>query len=797
MKISRNFVSDYVQIPDNVSIHELAEAMTKVGNEYESASKLSSATNVVVGYVRECIDHPNSDHLHVCQVEIEDGVVTQIVCGAPNVKKGIKVIVALPGAILPGNFEIKKGVIRGQESNGMICSLGELGIESKYQSEEDKTGIHILSDDAPIGTDALKYMNYDDEVIDFELTSNRSDLMSMLGMAYEIGAIYSKKVTLPNTIVENEVEDIEDYVSVHVETANCPVYLARMVKNIKVKQSPKWMQARLMACGVRPINNVVDISNYVMLEYGQPLHFFDGESLGKEIHVRMANDGEKLVTLDGIERTLTSENIVIADNKKAICLAGVMGGISTEVKEDTTTVVIESAIFNPYHIRKTARDILRSEASSRFEKGLDPNRTYEAINRACYLLEKYADATVIKGIVSHDTLIKEQKKITITKDKINRILGIDLSIDEIVDVFTRLDFEVKIDNQSLLVIVPTRRVDISIEEDLIEEIGRIHGIDVVEGKLPIISGTPGSYERKYIKEKQIKSRLESLGLSEVVTYTLTSEEKIGMFTNCSMTPIKMQDPLSSDRTFMRQSLLPSLFQVAEYNLSRKNKDFAFYEISDIYYFEGDKAISRSLVSGILSGKISSNLWQHKEMVIDFYYVKGVLENLLNYLGFSNRYHFELGKFSDEYHPYQTAQITLDRDVIGHVGMIHPKLSKTPLFVFEIDLSYILDKSIRGIKDKEISKYPSISKDVAFIFDEDVLMEDIKKTIQKAAGKLLKNIEVFDLYYGENIEKGKKSIAFRFTFQEMTRTLQEDEVMMIFNKIIEIVQKEYQAVLRDK
>lgn len=797
MKISRKFINDYIALPKEVSIHDLAEAMTKVGNEYESAGAFCSATNLVVGYVKECIAHPDSDHLHVCQVEIKEGEVVQIVCGAPNVKAGIKVIVSLPGAKLPGGIEIKKGMIRGQESNGMICSLGELGIESKYQTEEDKSGIHILDNDAPVGMDALAYLEYDDEVIDFELTSNRADLMSMIGMAYEIGAIYHLPVTLPSNKIEKEVEDVHDYISLSVETETCPLYLARVAKDVVIKESPKWMKERLMACGIRPINNVVDISNYVMLEYGQPLHFFDYDTLGKEIHVRMAYDKEMLTTLDGQQRILHDENIVIADPEKAVCLAGVMGGLNTEVEKTTTKIVIESAIFSPYYTRRTAKEILRSEASSRFEKGLDPNRTYMAIERACSLLEQLANATIIKGIVAHDKIDKEEKKIAITKEKINHVLGMKLTMEEIIDVFTRLDFKTQVEEDTIHVTVPSRRVDISIEEDLIEEVGRIHGIDQLEEKLPLISSEPGSYERKYRKEKEIKGRLEALGLSEVVTYTLTGKEHLSEFTNDTFDAIKMQDPLSEDKMYMRHSLLPSLLQVASYNLSRKNKDIAIYEVSDVYYFENNKTKIKSLVSGLLTGKMIHNTWQHQEIKADFYYAKGIVENLLQYLGLSSRYSFETCDTPKEYHPYQSAKIILDRDVIGYIGMVHPKLSKVPLYVFEIDYGFILDKQIRSIKDKEFSKYPSIVKDVAFAFDEKVLAIDVMKTIQKAAGRLLLGIEVFDLYQGENIQSGKKSLAFSLTFQDFTRTLQEEEVMVLFNRVIEAVEKNHQGELRDK
>ena len=376
MKLSLNFVKDYIDLPEDLSVEQIAENMTLHSSEYDEAGKLVNATNLIIGEVIECEEHPDSDHLHVCKVNIGKEVL-DIVCGAPNVRKGLKVIVALPGAKLPGG-EIKKGVIRGQESNGMLCSMLELGIESKYVDEIDKTGIHEFPSDAPVGEDPIKYMGLDDEVIDFELTANRGDLLSVLGMAYELGAIYDKSVKEIDLKHKENSEDINDSFKVVVNTDNCSIFLAKKVKNVTIKESPSFIKSRLIASGIRPINNVVDISNYVMLETGQPLHFYDADKLDGMLEVRMAKNGERLTTLDGIERTLHDENIVISDGKRAIGLAGVMGGLDTEITDSTKNIIIEAAIFDGVKVRKTSKELIRSEASNRFEKGLDPNRTYMA-----------------------------------------------------------------------------------------------------------------------------------------------------------------------------------------------------------------------------------------------------------------------------------------------------------------------------------------------------------------------------------------------------------------------------------
>lgn len=796
MKLSRKFLADYIDT-SSYSDHDLAEAMTMIGNEYESIEKLSSATNIVIGYVKDIKDHPDSDHLHVCQVEIKPGEVVQIVCGAPNVDKGQKVLVSLPGAVLPGGIEIKKGVIRGEESNGMICSLSEIGIESKYQSEEDKNGIHVLDSAAPVGEDGLHYLGFDDSTIDFELTANRGDLLSVIGMAYEIGAITGNSVHLPETTPKKEVEDIKDYVSVNVQTDKCPLYLARAVKNLKIEESPNWLKGRLMASGVRPINNVVDISNYVMLEYGQPLHFFDHRTLGNKIIVRQAVEGEKIITLDTQERILSENDIVIANENGPVCLAGVMGGLNSEVEADTDEIIIESAIFNAANIRRTANKILRSEASNRFEKGIDPERTRLAIDRACYLLEKYANGTVIKGVQEYNNLEHKDNLIEITLDDVNSLLGIEFTKEQVIDTFKKLSFQVEEKKNKFVVKVPSHRLDIHIKEDLIEEIGRIQGIDKLSSTLPSMPSIPGKYEDKYYFNKLIRNRLAALGLYQVKTYSLTDNNSLNRFTNDKKNAISLLSPLSEDKKFLRTSLLPSLINVVNYNLARKNNEVMIFEDSDVYYWEDGKSTQKALISGVLCGSYISNEWMHKGINIDFYTVKGVIENLLNYLGFTNRYHFDTEDIPSDFHPYQTARIVIDRESVGYVGVIHPSLNKNRLYAFELDVDKLFSIKVRDIKNKEISKYPVIVKDFAFVLDKGIVSNDVCNTIKKACGRLLDNIEIFDYYEGENIGIDKKSLAFKLTFMDSSRTLSDEEVMTLFNKAIEEVEKNHNGVLRDK
>ena len=795
MRVSKSFLNDYIKV-DDLDFNEVANKMVLAGNEYESVEKISEATGIVVGHVLECEMHPESKKLHICKVDLGNEVV-QILCGAPNMRQGIKVPVATVGAKLPNGMEIKKAKLAGMDSNGMCCSLEELGIESKYMSEEDKTGIHVLPDDAPVGADAIHYMGYDDEVIDFELTANRGDLLSILGMAHEIGAIYNRPVTYPENQPKVLKENINDNMTIDVQTENCPIYLGKIVKDVVIKDSPEWMKERLMASGIRSINNVVDISNYVMLEYGQPLHFFDKDRLGDKVIVRMAEENEKLKTLDGQERTLKTSDIVIANEKEAVALAGVMGGLSTEVEMDTKNIFVEAAIFEPIHIRYTAKSILRSEASSRYEKGIDPNRTKEALNRACYLLEKYADGKVYDGILTHDKTSKEDKKIEVTLDKINAVLGMELKKEEVIDVFTRLGFKVKENHAVFHVSVPTRRLDINIKEDLIEEVGRIYGYEHVVGKLPVLETKEGSYSKKELLTKELHHRLQGLGLTEVITYSLVRKEDANKYTNYQNEDITLLDPLTEDRKYLRKSLIPSLLNVWEYNISRNQKNVAIYESGNIYYKENEEYIEKPMISGLLYGIGTNSLWQQEKIVVDFYYVKGIIENIMKYLGLNNRYSFDTNNLPKEFHPGRSCALLIDREVVGYFGQVHPTECKKEVYVFELDLLKIMSHKVRMVKYKEVSKYPAIHKDVAFIVEKKITSKEIMDVLKHVGGRMVTNIDVFDVYTGENVGANEKSIAYSITFEDATKTLTDEEVMKVFNKMIDEVESKLNARVRDK
>lgn len=788
MKLSTNFLKDYLDIDINSKedVYNLAESMTKVGNEYDSEGMLIEATNLVIGEVLECKMHPDSDHLHVCKVNTGKEVL-QIVCGAPNVRKGLKVIVALPGAKLPGG-EIKRSVIRGEESNGMLCSIAELGIESKFLREEDKAGIHELDKDAPVGGDPIEYMHMKDGVIDFELTANRGDLLSILGMAYEVGAIYNKKVK--DIDLGYKEEGKLDF-KLNIATDNCSLFLAKKALNVNIHESIPEMKEKLMASGIRPINNVVDISNYVMLETGQPLHFYDADKLLGMIEVRMAKEGEKLTTLDKQERTLGVDDIVISDGKRAIGLAGVMGGLDTEITENTKNIIIESAIFDSVKIRRTSNKILRSEASNRFEKGLDPNRTYMAMERACTLLEKYADAKIVSGMEVYDKTNKEDKKIDITVDNINSLLGSSLTEKEIIDIFERLAFKVEKNGDKLTVSVPSRRLDISIKEDLIEEVGRIYGVDNIQGRLKEMTIKKGSYDNT---TREIRNKMVNLGLSETLTYSLVNEKEADWFTDKKKNIIKILAPLTEERNALRQSLITSLFKTYEYNVARDNKDICLFEIAKTFCKEQEEYKEENKLACLMTGEYYLGL---NTKQVDFYIIKGVCEEVLDYLGYAGRYSFvqDKEKLPKEMHPGKSAVISVNGDIVGLIGRITPEMCKEEVYVMEISLDKLLTKKVGKMKYKELSKFPVVKKDIAVLVNKDITAQKMLKTIKDNGGKLLLESKVFDLYEGKGIPEGKKSIAFSVTLGAQDRTLTDEEINKVMEKVITGLQSKHGAELR--
>lgn len=787
--ISMNWVSDYVDL-EGEDLKELAVKITKSGVNVEKVIT-NKIDNLVIGEIKKVTKHPDSDHLNICMVDTGNEV-TQIVCGAANVRAGLKVIVAKPGAVLPGDFEIKKGKIRGQESNGMICALFELGLEEKTEETYAK-GITELESSAKVGEEPLKYLGLDDTLYELDIHKHRNnDCFYHIGFAYIVASVLSKKVTLPKSPITEIEDDVNNYFKLSVETENCPYYLAKRVKDVKIGESPDFIKKRLISAGMRPINNVVDISNYVMLEFGQPLHFFDKDKLGDNVLVRMAKDGEEITTLDGKERVLTDKDIVITDGNKPVCIAGVMGGENTEVDENTTNILIESAIFNSYCIRNTSGKLnLRSEASIRYGKGLNYEYTNMAIERACYLLEKYASGKVLSGIVKHDKVDKTKKTVSFKADEVNKLLGIKISDCDMKTELERLGFEYEYKDGNFNCIIPNRRLDIDPRvADIAEEIGKLYGYHNLVSTLPKGETKRGMYVGDVGVRKSISKRLRTLGLNEVKTYTLVSEEMSKQFKYENKGNKYLPNPMSSDKAVIRTTILPSLMNTYLYNKKRHVKDINIYEIAktyDVNYEEDTK------IAILMSGNYVTNSWQGNTKV-DFYLLKGIVESILDFLGFKNRYSYEVLE-NENFHPGMSAKILLDREEIGVFGRIHPSVSKDEIYLCEISMTK-LNKNVKPLKFKEAPKYPEITKDVAFIVNKNITSSEVEKVIKKAGGRLLNNISVFDVYTGEKVADDEKQIAYSLTFNAPDRTLTEEEVMESFNNIIKKVTETVPATLRD-
>lgn len=789
--ISLEWLNDYVDIA-NIDPKELAEKITKAGVNVEKVIT-NHINNLVIGEVIECENHPDSDHLHICKVNVGNEIL-QIVCGAPNVKKGLKVIVAQVGSVLPGNFEIKKGNIRGAESNGMLCALYELGLEEKTEENYNK-GIHELDANAPVGEDPFKYLNLDTTLYELDIHKHRNnDCFYHIGFAYEVAAILNKKVKLPDLTTNPINDDINDYFSLKVETKKCPYYLAKMVKDVEIKESPDFIKKRLIDAGMRPINNVVDISNYVMLEYGQPLHFFDKNKLGNNIVVRDAFDDEKIITLDEKERILNHNDIVITDGSKPVAIAGVMGGLNTDVDENTKDILIESAIFDGVSIRYTSTNLnLKSEASIRYGKGLNYEYTSDAIERACHLLEKYAGAKVLSGIVKYDNIDKTPKVVTFDSNEVNKMLGINISKENMEKEFDRLGFDYKLNNDTFTVIIPNRRLDIEANvNDIAEEIGRLYGYHNLVGTLPVLGLKRGEYKGDLKLRKDVSKHMRGLNLNEVKTYTLVSPEMAKLFNYENKENAILPNPMSADKSVIRTTLIPSLINIYEYNKARKVNDILIYEISKTYDKEYNEDVKLSI---LMKGNYITNDWMNNRIKIDFYLIKGIIENVLNYLGFKNRYSFEKDIINN-LHNGISASILVDRQKAGIIGRVHPSVLKDDVYVCELSLTK-LNKEVKPLKYKESSKYPEIVKDVAFITPKSLTSGEIVETIKKAGGRLLASIDVFDVYTGENVKDNEKSIAYTLTFKDDTRTLNDEEVNTVFRNIINKVVEKFNVELRDK
>jgi len=807
MLVSLNWLKQYVDY-GTLTPEKLSEKITKSGIEVDGidyiAGKLS---HVVVGYVTSCEQHPNADKLKVCQVDVGTETL-QIICGAPNIAQGQKVAVAKPGAVLPGEFKIKKVKLRGVESNGMICSLQELGIDEKYVPTDVTDGIFVFSEDAVIGEDVTDLLNLDDVILEFDLTPNRADCLSMLGVAYEVAAILDLPIQLPDVTVPMSEEKVTDHVSVQVEDETLsPYYGAFLVKDLEIKQAPLWMRNYLIASGIRPINNVVDITNYVLLEYGQPLHAFDFDLLNSnEIFVRRAKDQEHIVTLDDKDRALQTDHLVITDGKKPVALAGVMGGASTEVHEQTSTVLLEAAYFNPASVRKTVQYTgLRSESSNRFEKSVDPNRVYLAGLRACQLLEKYANGTVLKEPAIVDALDKSEQSIDINTMEINKRLGTDISTTEIGHILTKLRFSYEVTGDDFTVSIPTRRGDVNIFEDMLEEIARIYGYDHLPYTLPANASQPGELSNTQRLKRAIKNYLQGAGLMETITYSLTTEQDSRVLVSPEIideqpAPVKLSMPMSEDHQYLRTSIFPELLRTLGYNLARSERDIAYYEMGSIFV-TSEKELTKQpkeklRLSGALTGMwLEHNLQQEKKPV-DFYVVKGIIEGLFNYLRLPITF---APKRLDHMHPGRCATIAIGDQIIGFLGQVHPALAQEmdlkETYIFDLNMEQIIEQHDVTPSYTPIPKYPSIMRDIAFIVDTSILADHIKATILKVGAPLVKKVEIFDVYTGENLPDDKKSIAYRLHFQHPEKTLKDSEVDALYDEITESVNKTFNAYVR--
>ena len=790
MKVSTKWLNEYVPV-ENLDPLELSEKIERTAVEVASTEKLEDGLKkIVVGYTIDVKDHPNSDHLHICQVDIGADEPSQIVCGAPNIKAGQKVIVALPNSRIAGNVKIKRGKMRGEVSEGMICALQELGFSESVVPKEYADGIYVLPEDAKPGDPVFPYLGMDETVIDLDITPNRGDLLSMRGAAHEIAAIYDQKVTLPTPKVdEDQTDNVANYVNVSAPKELAAPYMMRIIKNVTVKESPMWLQTRLWNAGIRPLNNVVDVTNYILLDYGQPLHAFDqGKLTGDQIVVRLAKEGEVLTTLDGEKRTLEANDIVITNNDVPVALAGTMGGLDTEIDNNTTSVALESAVFDSHRIRKTSRrENLHSEASMRFERGINLGTVKEALDSAAALIAELGDGQVVAGIASANEIEAQGKNVVTSVTHINKVLGTELSQADVLAIFERLGFIVTVNGEQLNVLVPTRRWDIAIEADLVEEVARIYGYDNLPTTLPAGQTTPGSYTPAQKLIRQAKQTLEATGLNQAISYGLTTTKKATRFALEEALPTELAFPMSSEHTTVRMNLISGLLDDLAYNAARKVNDVALYEQGRVFFrAEGtDRPKEVEHIAGAMTGLVRPSTWNTEKQAVDFYYAKGIVANLLQELGVKD-VTYRASKLADM-HPGRTAEIYAGETYLGFVGEIHPLTAKEyklkqRVYVFELDLEKVIELPKEEKVYTPVSKYPSVTRDIALAVASDVTNQQIVDCIKQNGGAFLQDVKLFDLYQGEHITKGSKSLAYTLVYADPNGTLQDDAVNQAFEKV---------------
>lgn len=801
MLVSYKWLKELVAI--DVPSAELAEKMSTTGIEVEGVEiPAEGLSKLVVGHVLSCEDVPET-HLHLCQVDTGDDEPRQIVCGAPNVRAGIKVIVAIPGARIADNYKIKKGKIRGMESLGMICSLQELGLPDAIIPKEFSEGIQILPDNAIPGDSIFSYLDLDDEIIELSITPNRADALSMRGVAHEVAAIYGKELKFPVKTPQESSKATSDLISVAIESDKVLTYASRVVENVTVQASPQWLQNRLMNAGIRPINNVVDVTNYVLLYFGQPMHAFDFNKFESgDLLARQARNGEKIVTLDGEERDLIDQDIVITVNDKPVALAGVMGGKATEIDSHSKTVVLEAAVFDGKAIRKTSGRLnLRSESSSRFEKGVNYDTVIEALDFAAAMLEELAGGQVLAGYLQAGQVPTEPVQVLTTLDYVNVRLGTNLAYSDIEDVFAKLGFGLAGDAQAFTVSVPRRRWDISIQADLVEEIARIYGYDKLPTTLPEAGGTAGELTASQLLRRRVRAIAEGAGLTEIISYALTTPEKAQAFAIESSHLTELMWPMTIERSALRQNIVSGMLDTIAYNVARKQKNLAIYEIGKVFEQNADPKVDlpneRDTFAFALTGLVAEKDFQTQATAVDFYYAKGILESLFSKLNL--KVTFVAEKDMASMHPGRTARILLGEETIGFLGQVHPQVAND----YDIPETYVAELNLQAIEANmastqiftEISKQPAVSRDIALLVDDQLSHQDIVTIIEGLGLKYLESIKLFDVYAGTNIEPGKKSMAYSLTFQNPQESLRDEEVAKYMNKISEALLEKANAQVR--
>lgn len=810
MQVSIKWLKDYIDFTETPE--QLADKLTMAGIPVENVVDPGEGLEkVVTGRIEKLEPHQNSDHLQICTMNVGLAENIIIVTGAQNVAEGQVVPVAMVGAHLPNGMKISKGKLRGVASNGMLCSAQELKLDLEKLPEEQKTGIFILPSDTPVGIPAKDVLGLNDVVLEFELTANRADCFSVFGLVREIAAITGNKPHFPEIKVnEDDNTKLNDIFSVEIADPDlCSRFSTRILKNVKIGPSPEWMQQRLEGAGIRSINNVVDVTNFVMIELGHPMHAYDYDKItGKKLIARRAIEGEELHTLDDTSRKAKGEMLVIADSEKAAGLAGIMGGFETEITDTTTTVVLESADFYGPCIRRTARACgLSSEASGRFERGVDSETTIKALDRAAQLLQEMGACTVCEGIVDVYPNPKQANYVTFTPEQINNHLGTNIAKDVMLNIITSVGFDVtKDENDEITVKVPSWRNDVTCMADISEEIARLHGFDKIKSTLPNGVSMQGTQSAKQTFIDKVKASLSSQGLYETISFALTNEETFNKLNIPQDSPLRkavpIMNPLSDEYPLVRTTLLSSIFDNLARNLARKNDDVALFEVGSVFFPKAlpvtelpDEVVK---IAGAITGRRNAQGWNQTNDMVDFYDAKGIIEELLANLRVT-RYTVETGTHY-AMHPGKTALFKKGRDVIATVGEVHPAVLSAygitkPVYIFELDATIVMKYMAKDLKYKALPKYPATSRDLAMLVDVDVNAADIEKAMTKAAGQNLTQITLFDVYTGKQVEEGKKSLAFSLTFQSNDKTLTDAEIDPAIEKIVAKLQKDFNANLR--